>query len=197
MWVAPTSGPTPFSGIRGNPSSVTPLFPEDTSGCCTQVSPASNRYTRVWNFFCNPTSTPASSVFTAAVSRAIVPSAPASAFAMLSESSTSTAIMFCCDFNSATVIAGSHNSSSSNATSADSSPHTSHARQFRTRGAASGSCRQVSHANPPAKTTISRISTHPGHAPRRMSLPFVNTGIGYLKKNSNMRERFEVLVARY
>src|ERR1035441_3215214 len=191
MCVDPAPGRVPAT----SPSSCAESF--WPAGSSSRVNPPSSRYTRVWNFFCKPASTPSSSAFTAAASRVVLPSAPASAIAMLRESSTSTAMMFCSDFSSATVIAGSHNSSSNSATVAASSPQTAHARQFLTRGAASGSCRQISHANPPAKTTIGSISTHPGHAPRRMSLPFVNTGIGYLKKNSNMPGKFEVLGSRF
>jgi hypothetical protein len=111
---------------------------------------------------------------------------------MLRESSTSTAIIFCCDFSSATVIAGSHSSARSSATIAASIPQIAHTRQFRTRGAASGICLQISHASPPIATAVSSASNQPGHAPSRMYLPLVKTGIGYLKKNSNMPGRFWV-----
>jgi hypothetical protein len=151
-----------------------------------------------------------------------LPSAPASRIFMLSESSTSTAIMFCCDFSSATVIAGSHSSVSSSATIAASNPPSSHARQLassraalgltpisrsllpvpcslppRIRGTASGIRRHTSHPNPPIATAVSRASSQPGHAPSRINLPLVNTGIGYLNKNSNMRKRFEVSGSRF
>ncbi len=60
--------------------------------------------------------------------------APWSAMAMLRESSTRTAMMFCCGFSSATVIAGCHSSTSTTVARANCSSQITPARQLRMRG---------------------------------------------------------------
>src|SRR5580704_1088629 len=106
--------------------------------------------------------------------------------AMLRESSTSTAMMFCCAFNSATVIAGCHSSTSSSAAGRVCSPQITQARQPRITGAARARRERISHARPAPAATISSTSIHFGHAPRRANWPRAYTERGYLKKNSNM-----------
>src|SRR5580704_12764783 len=106
--------------------------------------------------------------------------------AMLRESSTSTAMMFCCGFNWETVIAGCHRSTSTRAASSVCKPQRNQARQLRMTGAASAMRERVSHARPAAAATISSTSIHVGHAPKRANWPRAYTERGYLKKNSNM-----------
>ena len=77
-------------------------------------------------------STPFCSAFTACAWRV----KPSSDMAMLRESSTSTAMMFCCGFNSATVMAGCHSSTSTSAASSVCRPQMTQARQLRITGAA-------------------------------------------------------------
>ena len=105
---------------------------------------------------------------------------------MLRESSTSTAMMFCCGFNSATVIAGCHSSTSSSAASSVCKPQITQARQLRMTGAACARRERISHARPAAAARISSTSIHFGHAPKRANWPRAYTERGYLKKNSNM-----------
>ncbi len=106
--------------------------------------------------------------------------------AMLRESSTTTAMMFCCELSAATVIAGCHSSSRTSATNADCVPHTAHACQLRSVGAASRSLQRTSKASPPAETMISTGKSHAGHAESSTNRPLVKTGLGYLKRNWNM-----------
>ena len=86
---------------------------------------------------------------------------------MLRESSTSTAMMFCCELSSATVIAGSHNNSSTREINAVSKPQIATARQLRSFWAASARRDHMNHPNPLATLRISSPSTHPGHRPSR------------------------------
>ena len=67
---------------------------------------------------------------------------------MLRESSTSTAMMFCCGFSSATVMAGCHSSTSTSAASSVCRPQMTQARQLRMTGAA---CAQAG-ADQPGQT---------------------------------------------
>src|SRR5580658_7169527 len=106
--------------------------------------------------------------------------------AMLRESSTSTAMMFCCGFSSATVIAGCHSSTSSMAASNVCRPQITQARQLRIIGAAWARRARIIHARPAAAMTISTTSIHFGHAPKREIWPRSYAERGYLKKNSNM-----------
>jgi hypothetical protein len=94
--------------------------------------------------------------------------------------------MFCCEESSATVIAGSHNNTSSTATSADCSPQITPARHPRNFGEAVAIRDRINHPNPAAANTISTGNNHPGHVPNRTNRPFENTAYGYLKKNRNM-----------
>ena len=105
---------------------------------------------------------------------------------MLRESSTSTAMMFCCGFNSATVIAGCHSSTSSSAASSVCKPQITQARQLRMTGAACARRERISQARPAAAARISSTSIHFGHAPKKANWPRAYTERGYLKKNSNM-----------
>ena len=65
---------------------------------------------------------------------------------MLRESSTSTAMMFCCGFSSATVMAGCHSSTSTIAANSVCSPQMIQARDLRITGAASRSRERMSRA---------------------------------------------------
>jgi hypothetical protein len=105
---------------------------------------------------------------------------------MLRESSTRMAMMFCCGFNSATVMAGCHSSSSSNAARSVCKPQITQARQLRMTGAARASRERISQARPVAAATISSASTHFGHAPKRANWPRAYAECGYLKRNSNI-----------
>ena len=66
--------------------------------------------------------------------------------AMLRESSTSTAMMFCCGFSSATVIAGCQSSTRITAASSVCKPQMIQARQLRITGAACARRERISHA---------------------------------------------------
>ncbi len=103
--------------------------------------------------------------------------------AMLRESSTTTAMMFCCELNSLTVIAGRHSRSNSSASVADCMNHTIQARQLRSLGAASRRRRRMSIARPPPAVAMKNSSSQAGHVLRSTKWPLVNTGIGYLKRN--------------
>src|SRR5437899_8289923 len=78
---------------------------------------------------------------------------------MLRESSTTTAIMFCCELSSATRIAGCHSKNRTRATNADCIPQTTQARQFRTSGAAFRSFQRISRASPTAAEVRSEEHT--------------------------------------
>src|SRR5579871_4750594 len=106
--------------------------------------------------------------------------------AMLRESSTSTAMMFCCGLSSATVMAGCQSRMSTIAASVDCSPQITHARQLRIIGAASASFDQMSHASAAAAATISTTSTHFGHAPSSANWPRAYMERGYRRRSSNM-----------
>src|SRR5450432_2786056 len=106
--------------------------------------------------------------------------------AMLRESSTRTAIIFCCGFNSATVIAGCHNRTNISAARSVCKPQTTQDRQLRMTGAARARRERISQARPAAVARISSTSIHFGHAPKRANWPRAYTERGYLKKNSNM-----------
>src|SRR5580704_11520325 len=106
--------------------------------------------------------------------------------AMLRESSTITAMMFCCGLSSDTVIAGSHSKTRMSAASSACKPQITHARQLWMTGAACPRRERISRARPTAAATISSTSIHLGHAPRRANCPRAYTERGYLKKNSNM-----------
>ena len=105
---------------------------------------------------------------------------------MLRESSTSTAIMFCCGFNSAMVIAGCQSSISRIATIAVCRPQISQTRQPRTTASARARRSRIRKASPAAASTISSTSIHFGQAPRNANWPRAYTERGYLKKNSNI-----------
>src|SRR5690348_2920581 len=105
---------------------------------------------------------------------------------MLRESSTSSAMMFCCGFNSATVMAGCQSSTSRIAASSVCSPQMTQVRQPRTVSAACARCERISHASATPAATISSASTHFGHAPNRANWPCAYTERGYFRKNSNM-----------
>src|ERR1700722_8947581 len=107
---------------------------------------------------------------------------------MLRESSTSTAIMFCCEVSSATVIAGSHSSTSTSAISAASNPQITPPRQLLNLGPPATRRAHINHPSPPVQATISSTSTHPGHRPSRTKWPFKKLVSGYLKKNSNIQK---------
>src|ERR1700677_1736548 len=109
---------------------------------------------------------------------------------MLRESSSTTAITFCCGASSAMVMAGCHSSTRTVAMSKDCSNQTAPARHLLIFGAACGSRDRISSASPDADATMSSSNTQPGHAPSRTNLPLENTGIGYLKKNWNMVRSF-------
>ena len=106
--------------------------------------------------------------------------------AMLRESSTRTAMMFCCGFNSAMVMAGCQSSSSRIAAKSVCKLQITHARQPRITGAASLRRERISQARTRAAATISSASIHFGPAPNKANWPRAYTERGYLKKNSNM-----------
>src|ERR1700678_2952168 len=105
---------------------------------------------------------------------------------MLRESSTSTAIMFCCGFNSAMVIAGCHSSISSIAAKSVCKLQITQTRQPRIAGAACERRERIRKARATAAAITSSTSTQVGHAPKNAKWPRAYTEHGYLKRNSNM-----------
>ena len=104
--------------------------------------------------------------------------------AMLRESSTSTAMMFCCGLSSATMIAGCHNKISSSAAIANCNSQITPAFQFRMCGEACGSFDRISQANPPAAAENDQDPLRPGTD--RTNSPLEKTARGYLNRNSNI-----------
>src|ERR1035441_8284376 len=98
---------------------------------------------------------------------------------MLRESSTTTAMMFCCELNPLTTIAGCHSSSRISATCADCVPQIAQARQLFSLGVASRSFQRISKASPQAAAKINTSSSHAGHVPSSTKRPLVKTGLGY------------------
>ena len=92
---------------------------------------------------------------------------PSSDMPMLRESSTSTAMMFCCGFNSAMVIAGCHSSISSIAAKSVCKLQITHTRQPRITGAACERRERISQARATAAAMTSSTSTQVGHAPKK------------------------------
>ncbi len=90
---------------------------------------------------------------------------------MLRESSTSTAMIFCCGRNSAMVIAGCHSSTSTSAAISVCKPQITQTRQPRITGAASARRERINQARPAAAARISSTSIHFGQAPNRASWP--------------------------
>src|ERR1700733_2762967 len=106
--------------------------------------------------------------------------------AMLRESSTSTAMMFCCGFNSAMVMAGCHSSTSSTAASRVCKPQIIQTRHPRMTGGACARRERISQARAAAAARINSTSIHLGQAANRENWPRAYTERGYLKRNSNM-----------
>ena len=90
---------------------------------------------------------------------------------MLRESSTSTAMMFCCGFSSATVMAGCHNSTRISAASSVCRPQMTQARQLRMTGAACAMRERISHARPRGRGQDQQHQIHFGHAPKKANWP--------------------------
>ena len=105
---------------------------------------------------------------------------------MLRESSTTTAMMFCCGLSSAIMSAGCHSKRSTMAATANCSSQMRPTRQFLTLTAAFGRRERISRAKLTAVAISSRPRTHFGQAPSNTRFPLENTAVGYLKSNSNM-----------
>src|SRR5216683_8291906 len=118
---------------------------------------------------------------------------PLSAMDMLRESSTSTAMMFCCGLSSATRMAGCHNKSRTSAASANWSSQMMPALQSLTCVAASGNFERISQASPAPAANTKRTKTHHGQEPSSTRVPFEKTARGYLKKNSNMTVSYDAI----
>ena len=103
--------------------------------------------------------------------------------AILRESSMTTAMMFCCELSSPTVIAGCHRRSNRSANVDDCMSQMIQARQFRRFGAALRRRQRMRSAKAPTAVTIKIGSSQAGHVLSSTKRPFVNTGIGYLKRN--------------
>ena len=103
--------------------------------------------------------------------------------AMLRESSTRTAMMFCCGFNSATVIAGCQSSTSTSVARANSRNQMTPARQLRTGAAACGKRARISSARPTAVASTRKNNTHFGQPPSRTNSPLEKIDDGYLKRS--------------
>jgi hypothetical protein len=103
--------------------------------------------------------------------------------AMLADSSTSTATMFCCGFRVATTTAGCHKSTRISAASRDCSAQTVNARAPIT------SLPPRRHTRYPiaaAEPAISSARIQAGQPPSSTTSPLEKTAAGYLKKNSNI-----------
>ena len=98
--------------------------------------------------------------------------------AMLRESSTTTATMFCCGFSVVRVNAGCHNSSNNAATSPACKLHNTALRQPRTAPAVALCRLHHSQPNPPAAASTASANTHTGHRARRTHSPLAYADSG-------------------
>src|ERR1700723_468939 len=110
---------------------------------------------------------------------------PESSTAMLEESSTTTATIFCCGRSVATLSAGCHSINSSRDASAVCNSHTATLLAPWTRAAPAGFRSSIQPKNP-AAARMQAISPHTGHPPANTKVPREKTCDGYLNSSSNI-----------